>query len=109
MEIRLEDARVNRLREARMPFVGIGHPAQDEQMCWVDVDYAGLIGHCVRHLADLGHRQIALLNRSPELLATGYGPGHRARSGFLQAVGEHQLQGIELPCGDDARSLRSHP
>jgi len=117
MEIRLEDARIDRLREARMPFVGIGHPSQDEQMCWVDIDYAGLISHCVRHLADLGHRRIALLNRSPELLATGYGPAHRARSGFLQAVEEHRLQGIELPCGDDARSgqdcitrlLREHP
>jgi DNA-binding LacI/PurR family transcriptional regulator len=104
MEIRIEDARVNRLREARLPFVGIGHPAHDPQMCWVDVDYAGLISHCVRHLADLGHRDIALLNRSPELVATGYGPGHRARAGFLQAVEEHGLTGTELLCGDDARS-----
>ncbi|WP_042410102.1 LacI family DNA-binding transcriptional regulator [Streptacidiphilus carbonis] len=104
MEIRIEDARVDRLRDARMPFVGIGHPANDPQMCWVDIDYAGLIGHCVRHLADLGHRSIALLNRSPELVATGYGPSHRARAGFVRAVEEHGLKGVELLCGDDARS-----
>ena len=104
MEIRMEDARVDRLREARMPFVGIGHPANDPGMFWVDVDYAGLIYHCVRHLADLGHRDIALLNRSPELVAAGYGPGHRAREGFMRAVTELGLQGTELLCGDDARS-----
>lgn len=117
MEIRLEDARVSRLRESRMPFVGIGHPAQDQRMCWVDVDYASLINHCVQHLADLGHQHIALLNRSPELVAAGYGPGHRARAGFMDAVRERNLQGIELLCGDDARSgqecitelLRTHP
>ncbi|WP_055585181.1 LacI family DNA-binding transcriptional regulator [Streptacidiphilus griseoplanus] len=117
MEIRIEDARVSRLRKARMPFVGIGHPSQDEQLCWVDVDYAGLIDHCVHHLADLGHRHVALLNRSPELVASGYGPGHRARAGFMQAVEERGLTGLELLCGDDARSgqeciaelLRSHP
>ncbi len=117
MEIRIEDARVDRLREARMPFVGIGHPEHDPQMCWVDVDYAGLIHHCVQHLADLGHRRIALLNRSPELVASGYGPSLRARAGFVRAVEENRMDGIELLCGDDARSgqecisdlLRAHP
>jgi DNA-binding LacI/PurR family transcriptional regulator len=104
MEIRIEDGRVDRLREARMPFVGIGHPASDPSMFWVDVDYAGLIYHCVRHLADLGHRKIALLNRSPELVSAGYGPGHRARMGFTRALDELGLQGTELLCGDDARS-----
>ncbi|MYS20375.1 transcriptional regulator, LacI family [Streptomyces sp. DvalAA-14] len=104
MEIRIEDARVGRLREARLPFVGIGHTAGDREMCWIDVDYAGLISHSVRHLADLGHRKVALINRSPELVATGYGPSHRAREGFLAAVRERGLGGLELLCGDDSRS-----
>lgn len=117
MEIRLEDARVGRLQEARLPFVGIGRTAGDRQMCWIDIDYAGLIQHTVRHLADLGHRRVALVNRSPELVAAGYGPAHRAREGFAAAVAERGLDGVEVACGDDARSgheclqelLRAHP
>jgi DNA-binding LacI/PurR family transcriptional regulator len=117
MEIRLEDARVGRLQEAGLPFVGIGHTAGDQAMCWIDIDYAGLIGHTVRHLADLGHRKIALISRSPELVTAGYGPAVRAREGFVAAVGERGVTGIEVTCGDDARSgqetieglLRTHP
>jgi len=101
MEIRLEDARVARLQEAGLPFVTIGRTARPEQMSWVDVDYAGLIGRCVHHLADLGHRHIALINRSPELVAAGYGPGHRALSGFTEATSQRGLTGVSVCCPDD--------
>lgn len=117
MEIRLEDPRVGRLQAAGVPFVGIGHTAGDEGMSWIDVDYAGLVRHCVRHLADLGHRRVALITRSAELVAAGYGPARRAGEGFEAAVAERGLDGVEVPCGDDARSgqecvealLRSRP
>jgi DNA-binding LacI/PurR family transcriptional regulator len=86
-------------------------------MCWIDVDYAGLIRSAVHHLADLGHTHMALINRSPELVAAGYGPGYRAIQGFTDGLLERGLRGVEQPCGDDARSgqecmrelLRDHP
>ena len=78
MEIRLEDERVNRLQQVALPFVTIGHTANPHGTCWVDIDYGTLIARCVHHLADLGHRDIALINRSPELVAAGYGPAQRA-------------------------------
>lgn len=117
MEIRLEDSRVRRLQSAKLPFVGIGHTARAHEMCWIDVDYATVINQCVHHLADLGHTRIALINRSAELVAAGYGPGHRARDGFTAAVTQRGIQGIDLECGDDApaglecitRLLRDHP
>lgn len=102
MEIRLEDDRVTRLRQSRLPFVTIGRTGDPHGMGWVDLDYAGLIARCVNHLADLGHRHIALVNRSAELVAAGYGPGHRALAGFAAAVAERGLTGIEVCCGDDA-------
>ncbi len=40
----------------------------------------------MHHLADLGHRHVALVNRSAELVASGYGPSHRALAGFRAAV-----------------------
>ena len=87
MEIRLEDDRVTRLQQSGLPFVTIGRTANPHGMGWVDVDYAGLIAACVNHLADLGHRHIALVNRSAELVAAGYGPGHRALAGFSGGCG----------------------
>lgn len=117
MEIRLDDPRVDRLGDAGLPFVGIGHPVDDRDMCWIDVDYAGLVHHTVHHLADLGHTKVALLSRSPGLVAAGYGPALRARQGFTAAVAERGITGVEVPCGDDAPSgqatveelLRAHP
>jgi len=102
MEIRLDDPRVALLHKADMPFVTIGHTARPEGTWWVDVDYQGLIGRCVNHLADLGHAKIALINRSSEMLAHGYGPGLRAQQGFRDAVAHRGLAGYEYPCGDDA-------
>jgi DNA-binding LacI/PurR family transcriptional regulator len=117
MEIRLEDERVTRLRQSRLPFVTIGRTADPHDTAWVDVDYAGLIARCVHHLADLGHRHVALVNRSAELVAAGYGPGHRALAGFTAAVAERGLTGVDVCCGDDAaagetcldRLLGAHP
>ncbi|MER6832054.1 LacI family DNA-binding transcriptional regulator [Streptosporangium sp. NPDC000563] len=117
MEIRLRDDRVTRLQQTGLPFVGIGRTAEPEDMCWVDVDYETLISRCVQHLADLGHRHIALVNRSAELVAAGYGPGHRAQAGFARTIAERGLTGVELCCADDAsaghtcveRLLADHP
>lgn len=102
MEIRLSDPRVTQLQKASMPFVTIGHTARPEGTWWVDVDYLGLIKRCVQHLADLGHQHVALINRSAEMLASGYGPGLRAQQGFRDALSERGLAGVEYPCGDDA-------
>ncbi|GAA3349526.1 LacI family DNA-binding transcriptional regulator [Amorphoplanes nipponensis] len=102
MEIRLEDERVARLQQAGLPFVTIGHTAHPHGTCWVDVDYGTLIARCVHHLADLGHRQIALINRSAELVAAGYGPAHRALQGFTEAATQRGIGSLTVTCGDDA-------
>ncbi|MEV5752774.1 LacI family DNA-binding transcriptional regulator [Actinoallomurus sp. NPDC052308] len=117
MEIRLDDPRVTRLQGLRLPFVTIGRTARPQGTCWIDVDYATLIDRCVNHLADLGHRHIALINRSAELIASGYGPAHRAREGFADAVARCGVEGVEFCCADDATAgetcvqeiLRAHP
>jgi DNA-binding LacI/PurR family transcriptional regulator len=102
MEILLADERVTRLHQAGLPFVTIGHTADPEGTCWVDLDYATLVARCVHHLADLGHRHLALVNRSAELVASGYGPAQRALAGFTEAVGQRGLAGVDLCCADEA-------
>lgn len=117
MEVRLDDSRVGRLRDLGLPFVTIGRTARPQDMCWVDVDYASLAERCVNHLVDLGHRHLALVNRSAELVAAGYGPARRAREGFTEAVARRGVDGFEFCCADDAAAgescvreiLRSHP
>lgn len=101
MEIRLEDARVARMRQTGLPFVTIGRTAHPDGICWVDIDYETLIGRCVHHLADLGHRHIALINRSAGLVAAGYGPGHRALHGFTVAVAQRGLRGSDFCIADE--------
>jgi DNA-binding LacI/PurR family transcriptional regulator len=117
MEICLDDPRTARLQHSRMPFVTIGRTEQPYGMSWVDLDFATLIGRCVDHLTDLGHRHIALINRSAELVASGYGPAHRARQGFTEAVTRRGVDGYEFCCADHARAgeacteeiMQAHP
>jgi DNA-binding LacI/PurR family transcriptional regulator len=107
MEIRMSDPRVVRLQQAGTPFVTIGRTADPSGMWWVDVDYATLVERCVDHLADLGHRDIALVDRSPGLVASGYGPSHRAREGFGRAAARRGVTGREFCCRDDAAAGES--
>jgi DNA-binding LacI/PurR family transcriptional regulator len=117
MEVRLDDNRVTRLQQAGLPFVTIGRTARPHGTCWVDIDSEALVSRCVDHLADLGHRHIALVNRSTELFAAGYGPARRARDGFQEAVARRGVEGVEFHCADHAQAgqscvdeiLRNHP
>lgn len=104
MEIRLEDDRVTRLQQTGLPFVGIGRTDRADEMSWVDLDTETLISRCVHHLADLGHRHIALVNRPAELMAAGYGPAHRAQTGFRRAAAERDVHGVQTYCADDSRA-----
>ena len=102
MEVRMQDERIAALEESGVPYVLIGRPADPGGRFWADVDYGALVERCVRHLADLGHRNIALLNRSAELLAAGYGPAHRSADAFEAAVGRCGVRGHPFCCPDDA-------
>lgn len=106
-EVRLDDPRAERLRRARIPFVLIGRPTRPNTMSWVDLDTAALVGRCVDHLVGLGHRHIALINRSTSLVMSGYGPAHRAREGFARATSRHDAEGVEFCCADNARAGES--
>jgi DNA-binding LacI/PurR family transcriptional regulator len=101
MEILLNDARVDRLCEAGLPFVAIGHTEHPNDCGWVDVDYARLIDRCVRHLSDLGHRDVVLINRSEELLAAGYGPAVRSSTAFREAAKQCGITGYDVCCADE--------
>jgi DNA-binding LacI/PurR family transcriptional regulator len=107
MEVRLRDERATRLHESGIPFVAIGHTADTGEGCWVDLDYEGLVSRCVHHLADLGHRVIALINRPQEFLDAGYGPARRALDGFTAAARARSLDAVAVCCPDEAMAGES--
>jgi DNA-binding LacI/PurR family transcriptional regulator len=98
LEISLEDKRVNRLREAGVPFVAVGRTAHPDNYTWVDIDYASLARAFVRHLVDLRHKQIVLVNTSEHLYAQGFGPARRAQEGFRAACEELGALGRVVYC-----------
>ena len=104
MEIRREDDRVEQLAEAGFPFVAIGRNHRAEVAGWVDLDFAGLAGGCVQHLADLGHRRIAFVNRSERLFDSGYGFARLGDEGYTEAMKKLLLTPHAYLCGDDLAS-----
>ncbi|MEV5437042.1 substrate-binding domain-containing protein [Streptomyces sp. NPDC052682] len=104
MEIRREDDRVEYLTKAAFPFVAIGRNDGTEGTGWVDLDFAGLAAGCVHHLADLGHRRIAFVNRSEHLFNSGYGFARLGHEGYTRAMTQLGLTPHAYLCGDDLAS-----
>ncbi|MDF2268527.1 substrate-binding domain-containing protein [Streptomyces coacervatus] len=104
MEIRREDDRVERLAEEGFPFVAIGRNQRADAAGWVDLDFAGLAGGCVQHLADLGHTRIAFVNRSERLFDSGYGFARLGDEGYTEAMKKLLLTPRAYLCGDDLAS-----
>ncbi|WP_420878316.1 LacI family DNA-binding transcriptional regulator [Streptomyces sporangiiformans] len=100
MEIRRDDDRVDHLAKAGFPFVTIGRNRRADETSWVDLDFAGLAAGCVRHLADLGHRRIAFVNRSEQLFHSGYGFAHLGLEGYTEAMAELGLTTHAYLCDD---------
>ena len=104
MEIRQQDDRVERLATAGFPFVAVGRNRRTDLTGWVDLDFAGLASGCVRHLADLGHRRIAFVNRSEQLYHSGHGFARLGHEGYTRAMTELGLEPRAYLCGDDVAS-----
>ena len=56
------DARIALLRMLGLPFIVHGRSETGEPFAFLDIDNSGAIRTATEHLADLGHRRIALIN-----------------------------------------------
>jgi len=61
MDVEEDDPRIPVLLAAGHPAVLIGMPGRYPGLACVDLDFAAAGRECVTHLADLGHRSIALI------------------------------------------------
>lgn len=74
MEVRVKDPRPKIFRDARVPYVLIGHTDDPVDSTWVDADFSEWGPLAIDRLVALGHRNIALVTQPEEYYAAGYGP-----------------------------------
>ncbi|MEU8200337.1 LacI family DNA-binding transcriptional regulator [Streptosporangium sp. NPDC049046] len=101
MDVELHDSRVPLLRDLAEPSVLIGFPADSAGLTCVDLDFARAGALCVEHLAERGHREVALLGAPSVVYDRGTGFARRTREGFVAAVDETGLTGVALPCEEN--------
>ncbi len=102
MEIHLRDWRVSYLKRLGFPFVMIGRCANNNGISFIDMDFENAIAQAVAHLADLGHRKVALLALSNEAYERGYGPAVRSRDSYARTCRRLGLP-IIVAHSDDTR------
>ncbi|MFD8500093.1 LacI family DNA-binding transcriptional regulator [Amycolatopsis sp. NPDC059657] len=78
-DIEDDDPRVPILLASGRPAVLIGVPGPVPGLACVDLDFAAAGKACLTHLADLGHRSIAVIGSSPP-----HQQGYRRSAGFLE-------------------------
>jgi DNA-binding LacI/PurR family transcriptional regulator len=98
MEVRLNDERINLLREIDFPFSMIGRCADTTGMGYIDIDFERTIQEAVDYLAGLGHTKIAFINQSQSAYDNGYGPVFRSQMAFPKAVQAAGVEGISRFC-----------
>jgi DNA-binding LacI/PurR family transcriptional regulator len=96
MEVNEHDSRVELLKKHNYPFCLIGHCQENDGISFVDLDFDDAIATIVAHLAELGHRRIALFNFSALQIAAGYGPAIRSLRSFEQSIKQYGLEGISV-------------
>jgi DNA-binding LacI/PurR family transcriptional regulator len=105
MDVALRDERIPALLEIDRPAVLIGVPEQTAGLTCVDLDFFAAGAACVEHLADLGHRTVALIGLDPEVYRRGSGFAERSLAGFEARVRQRGLRATHHPAHDDVDEL----
>ena len=104
MEVRMNDERVNLLRQAGFPFSMIGRCADTNGISYADMDFEQIIQQMVGYLRSLGHTRIGYLNQSQAIFDAGYGPVVRTQAGFDSIMQSDGLKGIAQFCRSNPRA-----
>jgi DNA-binding LacI/PurR family transcriptional regulator len=98
MDVESGDPRVPMLLALDRPVVLIGVPEHPSGLTCVDLDFVAAGSAAVKHLADLGHRRIALIGPSPAVYQRGTSYATRFLKGFTDTAREHSVSALSLPC-----------
>jgi LacI family transcriptional regulator len=95
MEIRMDDWRVKLLREQNLPFVTIGRCEKTDGLSFVDFDPEAAMVVAVKHLIDLGHRNVGFVSIIPSPGQDHYGHKIRALEGYEKICAKYNLPRFE--------------
>jgi DNA-binding LacI/PurR family transcriptional regulator len=104
MDVEMDDPRVPALRRCPVPCVLIGVPTDPSGLTCVDLDFSAAYGMCVDHLADRGHRDIALLGAPRAVYERRTGYAERGVAGFSAAAARRGLNAVVRACDGDGRA-----
>lgn len=107
MEVSLDDARVDTLQEAGVPYTMIGRTRDLAERPSVDIDFERTTEDAVAHLAGLGHRHIGFVNHSLASREAGYAPTFRAQEGFEAAMRARGLEPVVVHSDESPRAGRA--
>lgn len=98
MDVELDDERVPLLRESGRLSVLIGLPADPAGLTCVDLDFAATGALCADRLADLGHRDVALIGEAAAVYRRHTGFAERTLDGLRGRARERGLRVVHRPC-----------
>ncbi|QFZ20287.1 LacI family DNA-binding transcriptional regulator [Saccharothrix syringae] len=107
MDVEAGEPRVPVLRSLERPSVLIGVPDDVRDLTCVDLDFVAAGADCLAHLADLGHRRVALIGPSPAVYRRGTSYAGRFRRGFEQAAARRGVRAAVLACPPTYEGLRA--
>lgn len=106
MDVEAAEPRVPVLRSLARPVVLIGVPDDSQDLTCVDLDFTAAGSDCVTHLADLGHRDIALIGPSPAVYRRGTSYAGRFLRGFEETAASRGVEAVTLACVPTYDGLR---
>lgn len=98
MDVEANDARGPLLRTLPQPAVLIGLPERRAGLTCVDLDFVAAGREAVQHLAEHGHRRVALIGPPAGVYQRGTSYATRFLAGFQEAVAEFGLDAVVHPC-----------
>ncbi|MEV1009912.1 LacI family DNA-binding transcriptional regulator [Streptomyces sp. NPDC049881] len=105
MDVELDDARLPLVREAERPAVLIGLPSDTAGLTCVDLDFAATGRLCVDHLAELGHRDIAIVGEAAAVYERRTGFAERTVQGVRERAAELGARVLHRPCEGSYESV----
>lgn len=98
MDVESDDLRVPELRTVDAPVVLLGMPDDHEDLSCVDLDFATAGRQMAGHLADRGHRSIALIGSPPAVYERGTSYATRLLEGFRSEAAKRDVRASVHPC-----------
>jgi DNA-binding LacI/PurR family transcriptional regulator len=102
LQVRMDDWRVNLLRENNYPFTLIGRCADLTGVSFIDLDFETAMLSAFEYLRELGHQHIGFLTYPESWRKAGIGPAVRTLEGYRHALERFGLQSCYREIGPNS-------